>query len=119
VTQVPQEFYEFLTALESRLVSVIKSVGKIEHSFWRSFSTDMKTEPCENFIDGDLIESFLDLPRETMQKVCVTLQVTFKSNLKAQLNSCSLQRDTTGSGTKQDVTVDELVKIVEDLTRIH
>lgn len=78
VTQVPQEFYDFLHTLESRLVNVIKSVGKIDHSFWRSFNTDMKTEPCENFIDGDLVESFLDLPRETMQKVCVGLQVNSK-----------------------------------------
>ncbi|XP_059472612.1 DNA damage-binding protein 1 [Neocloeon triangulifer] len=102
VTQVPQEFYEFLSALQSRLVTAIKSVGKIDHSFWRSFNNEVKMEPSENFIDGDLIESFLDLPRETMQKVCT-----------------GLQRDATGSGTKQDVTVDELVKIVEDLTRIH
>lgn len=75
VTQVPQEFYDFLSTLVSRLACVIKSVGKIEHSFWRSFHTDMKTEPCENFIDGDMVESFLDLPRETMTKVCVGLQV--------------------------------------------
>ncbi|XP_065339552.1 DNA damage-binding protein 1 [Cloeon dipterum] len=102
VTQVPSEFYDFLLALQRNLVTAIKSVGKIEHSFWRSFSTDTKTEPCENFIDGDLIESFLDLPRDTMQRVSV-----------------GLQRDASGSGTKQEVTVDELIKIVEDLTRIH
>jgi DNA damage-binding protein 1 len=31
---------------------------------------------------------------------------------------CKLQVDN-GSGMKQDATVDDLVKIVEDLTRIH
>ena len=95
VTQVPTEFYDFLNSLESRLVSVIKSVGKIDHSFWRSFNTDMKTEPCENFIDGDLVESFLDLPRETMQKVCVGLQVNFKMVFfEAQVNFNSFLRET-------------------------
>lgn len=75
VTQLTPEFYEFLHNLEERLSHTIKSVGKIEHSFWRSFYTDMKTEPCDGFIDGDLVESFLDLGREKMNEVAAGLQV--------------------------------------------
>uniref|UniRef100_A0A2Z5TRE2 Putative DNA damage-binding protein 1 n=1 Tax=Reticulitermes speratus TaxID=60591 RepID=A0A2Z5TRE2_9NEOP len=101
VTQIPADFYEFLRELEEKLTHVIKSVGKIEHSFWRSFNTDIKTEPCEGFIDGDLVESFLDLSHSKMKEVALGLQVD------------------NGSGMKQDATVDDLVKIVEDLTRIH
>lgn len=56
---------------------MIKSVGKIEHSYWRSFHTDIKTEPCEGFIDGDLIESFLDLSAEKMKEVADGLYVGF------------------------------------------
>lgn len=66
VTQIPTDFYEFLRSLEERLTHTIKTVGKIEHSFWRSYCTDMKTESSEGFIDGDLIESFLDLSRNKM-----------------------------------------------------
>lgn len=47
VTQIPQDFYEFLNFLEKRLKETIKSVGKIDHSTWRSFRTDQKIEPCE------------------------------------------------------------------------
>jgi len=101
VTQIPADFYDFLRELEEKLTHVIKSVGKIEHSFWRSFNTDIKTEPCEGFIDGDLVESFLDLSHSKMKEVALGLQVD------------------SGSGMKQDATVDDLVKIVEDLTRIH
>lgn len=101
VTQIPADFYDFLRELEEKLTHVIKSVGKIEHSFWRSFNTDIKTEPCEGFIDGDLVESFLDLSHNKMREVSLGLQVD------------------NGSGMKQDATVDDLVKIVEDLTRIH
>lgn len=75
VTQIAPEFYEFLQALQERLARVIKAVGKIEHSFWRSFNTDIKTEPSEGFIDGDLIESFLDLSHDKMKEVCTGLQV--------------------------------------------
>lgn len=75
VVQLPQELYEFLHQLEERLNHTIKSVGKIPHAFWRSFNTDIKTEPAEGFIDGDLIESFLDLSREKQQETVHKLQV--------------------------------------------
>ncbi|CAG9859415.1 unnamed protein product [Phyllotreta striolata] len=91
VTQITQEFYEFLRELQDKLSSVIKSVGKIEHSFWRAFHTEFKTENSEGFIDGDLIESFLDLSQDKMKEVA------------------------DGVG----ITVENLVKLIEDLTRIH
>lgn len=42
---------------------------------WRSFHTERKTEPATGFIDGDLIESFLDISRPKMQEVVANLQV--------------------------------------------
>ncbi|XP_059050799.1 DNA damage-binding protein 1-like [Achroia grisella] len=101
VVQLSQELYEFLHKLEERLTHTIKSVGKITHVFWRSFNTDIKTEPAEGFIDGDLIESFLDLSREKQLETVKGLQID------------------DGGGMKRDATVDDLIKIVEDLTRIH
>lgn len=62
--------------MQNKLVKVIKSVGKIHHEFWRSFYTERKLEPSYGFIDGDLIESFLDLSREKMQEVVQELHVS-------------------------------------------
>ncbi|XP_045776166.1 DNA damage-binding protein 1 [Maniola jurtina] len=101
VVQLTPELFDFLHQLEERLTHTIKSVGKIPHSFWRSFNTDVKTEPAEGFIDGDLIESFLDLSREMQQETVQGLQID------------------DGEGMKRDATVEDLAKIVEDLTRIH
>lgn len=101
ITLIQHELFDLLRELQEKLSHVIKSVGKIEHSFWRSFNTEVKTESSEGFIDGDLIESFLDLPRKEMMDVINGLQ----------LNN--------GSGMKQDATIDDIIKIVEDLTRIH
>ena len=47
VTQLPQELFEFLTNFQRRLCQVIRSVGKIEHSQWRSFTNERKTELME------------------------------------------------------------------------
>lgn len=101
VTSLSESWYSLLLDLQNRLNKVIKSVGKIEHSFWRSFHTERKTEQATGFIDGDLIESFLDLGRAKMQEVVSTLQID------------------DGSGMKREATVDEVIKIVEELTRIH
>lgn len=75
ITQIPGTFFEFLLELQERLTKVIKPVGKVDHAYWRSFYNDRKQEPSEGFIDGDLIESFLDLPRDTMRDVVNGLQV--------------------------------------------
>ncbi|KAG1938622.1 DNA damage-binding protein [Pimephales promelas] len=79
VTSLSEGWYSLLLDLQNRLNKVIKSVGKIEHSFWRSFHTERKTEQATGFIDGDLIESFLDLGRAKMQEVVSTLQVSITS----------------------------------------
>ncbi|KAK3779901.1 hypothetical protein RRG08_054155, partial [Elysia crispata] len=100
VAQLPQEFYTFLHEIQNRLNKVIKSVGKIEHSFWRSFYTDQKCDHSLGFIDGDLLESFLDLSRDKMQEVVAGLQID-------------------DGDRKRDATVEDLVKTIEELTRIH
>lgn len=77
VTQLPTTFYQLLIEIQSRMAKVIKPVGKIDHGFWRSFATERKIEPCEGFVDGDLIESFLDLSLDKMKEVVTGLQVRF------------------------------------------
>ena len=67
--------FEFLQQVQKKLASVIKSVGKIEHAFWRSFHNERKTEPAVGCIDGDLIESCLDLTRAQIKEVAADLQV--------------------------------------------
>jgi len=67
--------FDFLSDLEKSLATVIKGVGKINHQFWRSYHTEIRTEPSESFVDGDLIESFLDLTKKEMMEVVEELQV--------------------------------------------
>lgn len=117
VTQIPQEFYEFLFNLQDRLSKIIKSVGKIEHSFWRSFYKSQKTD-ADGFIDGDLIESFLDLSRDKMSETVYNLEVTFYLAINF-LYKFGLYLQRVLNGKKEEVTIDDVIKVVEDLTRIH
>lgn len=91
IASLPQEQYLFLHKLQQNLVKVIKGVGGLSHEQWRSFSNERKTVDSRNFLDGDLIESFLDLSRNRMEDI----------------------------SSAMDVSVEELCKRVEELTRLH
>ncbi|XP_057415588.1 DNA damage-binding protein 1a [Lotus japonicus] len=91
IASLPHEQYVFLEKLQSNLRKVIKGVGGLSHEQWRSFNNEKKTAEARNFLDGDLIESFLDLNRSKMDEVSKAL----------------------------DVSVEELCKRVEELTRLH
>ncbi|KAI3937749.1 hypothetical protein MKW92_004607 [Papaver armeniacum] len=91
IASLPQEHYLFLEKLQSNLVKVIKGVGGLNHEQWRSFNNEKKTVDAKNFLDGDLIESFLDLSRNRMEEI----------------------------STAMSVSVEELCKRVEEMTRLH
>ncbi|CAH9076420.1 unnamed protein product [Cuscuta epithymum] len=91
IASLPYEQYVFLEKLQTNLRKVIKGVGGLSHEQWRSFYTEKKTTDSKNFLDGDLIESFLDLSRVRMEEISKAM----------------------------DVPVDELMKRVEELTRLH
>jgi len=91
VASLPPEKYQMLHKLEQCLNQVIKGVGGLSHQKWRSFCSERKEEEASGFIDGDLIESYLDLKKERMDEV-------------ARLMS---------------MDAEELSKQVEELARLH
>lgn len=56
------------------------------------------------FIDGDLVERFLDLPRDKMELVVKNMKPTQPGGQDVNSNSNLL---------------DEIIKLVEDLSRLH
>lgn len=90
IAHLSKKDYEFLEKVQKAMTQVIKGIGGFSHENWRSFATDRKRESCKYFLDGDLIESFLDLKRDKME------EVVEKMNEK--------------------VTVEDLIKKIEELT---
>ncbi|XP_050221597.1 DNA damage-binding protein 1 [Mercurialis annua] len=91
IASLPHEQFLFLEKLQSNLRRVIKGVGGLNHEQWRSFNNEKKTSEAKNFLDGDLIESFLDLSRNRMDEISKAMEVS----------------------------AEELCKRVEELTRLH
>ena len=97
VASLPADEYAFFSKLQDQLrgaagkPGVIKGVGGLVHSEWRSFRNERKTVEAHNFVDGDLIEAFLELPGDKMEEVA----------------------------TSMEVNVEELSRRVRDLERMH
>ncbi|KAE8706609.1 DNA damage-binding protein 1 [Hibiscus syriacus] len=91
IASLPHEQYVFLEKLQSNLRKVIKGVGGLSHEQWRSFNNEKRTSEAKNLLDGDLIESFLDLSRGKMEEVSKAV----------------------------GVSVEGISKKVEELTRLH
>lgn len=91
IASLPQEQYVFLEKLQTSLRKVIKGVGGLSHEQWRSFNNEKRTAEAKSYLDGDLIESFLDLSRSKMEEISKGM----------------------------DVQVEELCKRVEEFTRFH
>jgi len=97
VATLPEEDFAFFSKLQDKLRGteqrdgVIKAVGGLSHAEWRSFHNDRKTSPAFNFVDGDLVEAFLELSADRMREVADGM----------------------------DVSIEELSKRVRDLERLH
>ena len=119
--QLSPSLYQLLMSLQLALADHIPSVGKIEHGTWRSFESDERTDVCCGFVDGDLIEMYLDLPKTIQQELIQDLRVRFffeeKKNQRFGLFVfCFRQGE---HDVQLNTTVDELVRIIEELSRIH
>lgn len=95
IGQITAERFAFFTRLQTAMTQVVKGVGGFTHEFWRSFNTERKRETAKGFIDGDLIETFLDLSKSKMLEVV--------QHLKAQ-------------GEKQFVTVEDVTRRIEEIS---
>ena len=76
LASLPKDVYEFTEKLQTCMNTHIKGVGGFKHSEWRSFRHELrgKSEPARNFIDGDLIESFLDLKPEKADAIAADMK---------------------------------------------
>ena len=75
------------------MATLIPGVGGLKHADWREMVhvNPPRTAPAKNFVDGDLIERFLDLNSSQMAKV----------------------------SSMVNVGVEELIQRVEEIMRLH
>lgn len=58
-------------AAQDAMRHVVRGVGRLHHAQWRAFHNERKKCPARGFVDGDLVELFLDMRPEDQNKVGV------------------------------------------------
>ncbi|KAF9395125.1 DNA damage-binding protein 1a [Podila verticillata] len=115
IASLNKENYDLLRQLEINLSRVIRGVGGLDHASWRNFKDKSRTLPQSGFIDGDLIELFLDLNEDD-----INLVMEGKSS-PGESASEDLFGHSAGveKAEKIDVPVEDITKMVEELLRLH
>ena len=101
---IKQETYIIFEALQKCIQNVVHSVGGLPHSDWRNFANEKRYGGQTNTIDGDLIETFLELNPAEMSKIVSLLNDQLAANPSYE----------TGM-----VTVDMLRSRIEEISRCH
>jgi len=109
IFSISQESYDFFFRLQRALSKIIKGVGGFNHEEFRSFYNSRTTSESKNFIDGDLIESFLDLSKENMEQVVQLMKDEAPGDISI--------------GSEEDgfskMTADDVCRYIEDMSRLH
>ena len=118
----------FFGCLERAMAKVIRPVGDFDHALFRAIQTERRIHPAHGFVDGDLCESFLDLDHPTMLSVVREMnrdggwQVGDDDDLLLIRGSDvkdTEDRAESGALERAELSVDEVVAMVEEMTMLH
>lgn len=123
--------FAFLACLQRAILSIVKTVGDISHEEYRAFRAERQVRPSRGFIDGDLIETFLDLNRPTMERIVKYMNDDGRWRIRDNGLGFSGQDDNEQSlmdtGAEDDVsslanaslTVEDVLSSVEEISMLH
>jgi DNA damage-binding protein 1 len=78
IASLPEEAFRFFWSLQE-CMSKVKGVGGFMHAEYRAFQSERKTEASKHFVDGDLIEQFLDWSVDKQTEIAVTMNVSVEA----------------------------------------
>lgn len=105
-----EENFNVFEAIESAMKKAFPAVVGINHQDWRDFNNGRRNTPQKNFIDGDLVETFLELDKEDIESVAVDVNSFYQSKLASKGIK---------PVTVKPFTVENLLRKVEDMARSH
>lgn len=136
---LPQPLFSFLVRVQIAMAAVIEPVGTLSHAVYRGFRTKTKMPEVmanmssssdrrtKGFIDGDLLELFLDLNRPIQEQVVALLNGASLDTGGRIVGSSRVMTTEIVAGTAKhpsgssegEATIEEVLKTIEDLSRLH
>ena len=110
----------FFSCMQRAIQNAVTPVGNFNHQQFRAFNAEQRIHPSHGFVDGDLIESFLDLDKSTMQKVVDEMNrdggwEVDESGFAANDKNDSGMKDV----DRADLTLEDVLAVVEEMTMLH
>lgn len=112
----------FFKTLERAMAKTITPVADFSHAEFRAFDADRRVHPSHGFVDGDMVESFLDLDRESMEAVVEELNRDGGwdvDNFALRRNDQDGDEDEGAAETPLELTVEDVLAMVEEMTMFH
>mmetsp|Transcript_10401 Transcript_10401/g.26164 ORF Transcript_10401/g.26164 Transcript_10401/m.26164 type:complete len:1472 (+) Transcript_10401:265-4680(+) len=114
----------FFSCLEKSMEHVIMPIGNFSHEQFRAFRTEDRCHPSHGFVDGDLVESFLDLDLSTMEKVVQQMNkdgswTTSSSRSHFSRNNMDDTNIDIGDSQNPQLCVDDVLAVIEEMTMLH
>jgi len=122
--------FAFFSALETSMAKIVRPVGDFSHDEFRAFQAEKRLHPSRGFIDGDFIESFLDLDSSTMQAIvqdmnehAATTDLMMMDERTTTVDDFLDDKATSGDdeskNNKHTLTVNDVLAMVEEMTMLH
>lgn len=97
IASLPQEVYQILYQVQDELSSKIPSIGNLSLKSYRIPDVEKQSISFDYFLDGDFIESFLDISPEDQSSICMDV----------------------GMKLGKDLNVQDLQKLILSLSKVH
>lgn len=135
VISLSEDSYRFFAAVERVMKRTVLPTGGLNHRDWRSFQNELRVLPQRNMVDGDLVEMLLEFDRKQLEEV--TREINDELNLviaaanatgpakSSSIVSSPLSTIPTGhmllnmERDKLQLSVEDIVHRVEDMSRLH
>jgi DNA damage-binding protein 1 len=115
----------FFTALQRAMAKVVRPIGDLSHAEFRTFEDDRRVHPSHGFVDGDLVESFLDLDRDTMESVVEEMNrdgrwdIDYQNLPSEGKHAGEDEEDEDMGNNEHELAVEDVLAMVEEMALQH
>lgn len=131
VIALREDSYCFFNSLEKAMIRIMTPVGGLTHAEWRNCNNSVRVSAQKHAVDGNVVEMFLDLSSEEQEQVTRYLNEDLNNyivQLQEKNSEKKVKVDSSASvsvllqnlaNDKVELTVEDVVRRVEDISRLH
>jgi hypothetical protein len=110
--------------------AIVRPVGDLSRALYRAWEQEEKKHAACGFIDGDWVETFLDLNRGDMERVVTEMNADtrwrirdngkgFSTKDNSQQNLIDAEDDAPTSSSATALSVEDVLAAVEEISMLH